>query len=187
MKMKLDMTPEDDPAFVRVVASIVDSVVSECTPEIVTVIHIKNWFDSKWLNFSGKVLGALGVWKDELTLPPFNPNRVLCQTVLRLSAGEYQPIEAPPLHVVQPSAENLSRRVERATDSGAFAWWSSNTVANGKGSLMVYTQIGDLSSAWFLGFHKKAEWEISKKVGIPDALIKKYMGGVEQRPEPYKK
>lgn len=181
--LAVGVTPEDDPAFFRIVASILDSVVAESTPEVVTVIQIKNWFDQKWLNFSGKIVGAAGLWGSDITLPPFNPNRVMSQTVCRLVNGEYESIKAPPLHILQRSSENLNRKLRFHASSGMFAWWTSNTVSNGRGSLMVYTQTGDQSSTWFLGFRKKArEWKVNTKKGIPDHLIEKYMG-VLQTPE----
>ncbi len=178
--MKLKTTPEDDPAFVRVVASILDSVVAERTPQLVAVIQIDNWFDHKWLHFSGKSIGALGVWKKELIIPPFNPNRVKNQTVCRLvESGGYEEIEAPPLHVVQPSSENLNRKLEHATDSGVFVWWSSNTIANGKGSVMIYTQVGKESSSWFVSLDREPKWRINKTRGVPAEVVRRYIGCVE--------
>jgi hypothetical protein len=38
------------------------------------VVKIDNWFGKRWLGFSGKALGALGVRKKKLTLPPFHPH-----------------------------------------------------------------------------------------------------------------
>ena len=177
--MNLETTPSDDPAFVRLIASILDAVVAENTPDVVAVIHIKNWFDHKWLDFSGKILGALGVWKSELTLPPFHPNRVISQTASRLIDGKYENFAAPPLHVLQASSENLNRKMHHQTSSGLFAWWSSNTITNSQGSLMVYTQIEDQSSTWFLGFQKNGDWKIDKHKGIKKTLLDKYLKDVE--------
>ncbi len=77
---------------------------------------------TKWLNFSGKVLGALGVWNRSFTIPPFHPNRIKAQTVYRLSQQkEYEQIQAPPLHVTQSSSQNLNRKLTHATDSRDWA------------------------------------------------------------------
>lgn len=175
--MKLITTPEDDPAFAEVVTSILRSVVAQSTPQIVTVIQIDNLFDHEWLKFSGKFIGAVGVWERELTLPPFNPKRVKSQQVYRLgeSAG-YEELEAQLLHVEQPSPQNLYRRVKRATHSGVFAWWSGSSLEIGKGSLMVYTQIGDQSSAWFASFERDSEWRLNKTKGISIEVMKSLMG-----------
>ncbi|HSU54886.1 MAG TPA: hypothetical protein VLT36_12580 [Candidatus Dormibacteraeota bacterium] len=110
--MKLHATSDDDPGFVRLVTLILDSLVLQHAPEILAIIQVDNWFDHKWLNFSGKVLGALGVWKHPLTIPPFHPNGIKAQTVYRLGQQkEYEQIETPPLHISQPSSENLNRKL----------------------------------------------------------------------------
>lgn len=179
--MKLNITPEDDPAFVQIVSRIIDSVIAERTLQIVAVIQIDNWFDHKWLHFTGKVLGALGVWKDELTIPPFNPHRVKSQMVSRLTdRGIYESFEAPPLHIEQWSSDNLNRKLKNSTDSGVFVWWTSNTVTNGKGSVMVYTQKSDESSAWFVSFEREAEWKIRKTKDISVEEVRQFMKSVEQ-------
>ena len=43
------------------------------------LVKIDNWFGKRWLGFSGKALGALGVRKEKLTLPPFIPSRLVSQ------------------------------------------------------------------------------------------------------------
>ncbi len=180
-EMKLNSTPADDPNFVRVVNSILGGVVSEHAPEIVALIQIDNWFDHQWLNFSGKVLGALGVWKKELTIPPFNPNRVKSQTVYRLVEDKrYEQIQAPPLHVAQSSSDNLNRKLKYAADSGVFLWWTSNTVSNGKGSVMVCTQAGDECSSWFASLEREPDWRVNKTEDIPVGVVERLMDGIEQ-------
>jgi len=178
----LQSTPADDLAFVRLIASILDAAVAEWTPDILIVIHIRNWFGQKWLRFSGKVVGARGVWEPELTLPPFHPHRVISQTASRLMNGEYRRFEAPPLHVLQTSSQNLRRKMLRQTRSGVFAWWTSHTAANRRGSLMVYSQIEDESSTWFLDLKKDGSWKVNTSLGIPDAVIKKCMEAGELLP-----
>ena len=176
----MGVTAGDDPAFVRIVASILDSVIADLAPETVTVVQIRNWFGPRWRNFSGKLLGDAGLWKADITLPPFHPKRVMSQTDYRFSGGKYEPVEARTLHVVQRSSDNQNRKLRLQTNSGVFAWWTSNTVANGRGSLMVYAQFEDRPSTWFLGFSKKdGDWILADKRGIADPLLKKYMGSVE--------
>ena len=51
--MKLHATSYDDPGFVRLVSLILDSLVLKYAPEILAIIEVDNWFDHKWLNFSG--------------------------------------------------------------------------------------------------------------------------------------
>jgi len=177
--MNIHITPEDDPVFVRIIESITNSLVLDISPQIVVIIQIDNWFDHKWLDFSGKILGALGIWRKELTIPPFNPNRVKNQIVYKLGeSGNYIEQEATLLHTLQKSSENLNHKLKNATDSGLFFWWSSNTKTNSQGSLMVYSQIDDKSSSWFVAFDRKTEWSINKTEGIPVKVIKQYINYV---------
>jgi len=165
--MKLQATSDDDPSFVRLVSLIVDSLVLQRAPDILAILAVDNWFDHKWLNFSGKIMGALGVWKHPLTIPPFHPHRVKVQTVYRLSREkQYEQIDAPPLHLEQASEKNLNRKLIHATDSGVFVWWSGNTSANAKGSLMAYIQTGTDARSWYISFDRRDRWAINKTKNI---------------------
>ena len=179
--MKLQATSNDDPGFVRLVSLIVDSLVLQRAPDILAIIAVDNWFDHKWLNFSGKVLGALGVWKYPLTIPPFRPNRIKAQMVYRLSQQkEYEQFEAPPLHVVQSSSANLNRKLIHATDSGVFVWWSGNTGANAKGSFMAYIQTGTDATSWYVSFDRRDRWTINKTKNISVEAVQFLLRSAEQ-------
>jgi hypothetical protein len=165
--VKLQSTSKDDPSFVQLVSSIVDALLLQHAPEIIAIIAVDNWFDHKWLNFSGKILGALGVWKDPLTIPPFHPDRIIDQTVYRMSRQkQYEQMEAPPLHIPQRSSQNLNRELKRVTDSGVFVWWSGNTDANAKGSFMAYIQNGTDATSWYASFDRHDRWTINKTKNI---------------------
>ncbi len=157
--MQLAITPEDDPEFVAPVNAILTAVIAECGPRLAVVTQIDNWFDHKWLDFSGKVAGVVGSWSRDLTVPPFHPNRVKHQVAYqRHDDGSYSEVEAPQLHRCQESSQNLNRKLRHQADPGVFAWWSSNTKVNGRGSLMVYTHIENATSSWFASFERRAEW-----------------------------
>src|SRR5260221_9903610 len=168
--MKLRATSDADPGFVRLVSLILDSLVLQHGPEILAIVEVDNWFDHKWLNFSGKMLGALGVWKHPLTIPPFHPNRIKAQTVYQLNQQkEYEQIDAPPLHIAQPSSENLNRKLRHATrsaDTGVFVWWSSNTGANAKGSFMTYIQSETGDTSWYASFDRRDRWAVNKTKNV---------------------
>ena len=51
--MKTPVGETDDPGFVEVLNSVVQGLVSQHQPETVWIIQIDNWFDHKWLMFSG--------------------------------------------------------------------------------------------------------------------------------------
>ena len=85
-------TKNDDVDFVRLLQSVVEGILGEAKSGELYVVTIDNWFDRKWLKFSGigvvpfKVPAymnredALGeFWQDNVTLPPFSPKRVICQ------------------------------------------------------------------------------------------------------------
>ncbi len=179
--MKLQATSNDDASFVRLVSLIVDSLVLQSAPDILAIIAVDNWFDHKWLNFSGKVLGALGVWKHPLTIPPFHPNRIKVQTVYRLSQQkEYEQIEAPPLHILQSSSANLNRKLIHASDSGVFVWWSGNTGANAKGSFMAYIQTETDATSWYVSFDRRDRWTINKTKNISVEAVQVLLRSAEQ-------
>ena len=90
----------DDSDFLVLLTSLTRGLIARFNPDQVWIIHIDNWFDHKWLKFSG--LGAVpsklprmfetpGVpvdslasmkvpfHQEKLTFPPFTPNRILAQ------------------------------------------------------------------------------------------------------------
>ena len=87
----------------------------------------------------------------------------------------YLKINAPSVHVKQPSKKDLRRKLKNNTDSGLFLWWSSNTVVNSKGSIMLNTQIKEDSSSWFASFERELDWRINKTKGIPVSQLKHFI------------
>ncbi len=175
VNIELNKTSKDDSIFIQMITKIVNAVVVKSKPKHVAVIKIDNWFDHKWLQFSGKFLGALGLWKKELTLPPFNPNRVVSQTVYELTENVYGRVEAPAIHIWQQSDQNFKRKISEMTNSDMFIWFSSNTVKNSQGSLMVYSQSGNECIPWFVSFEKATDWKINKAKGISVQAVKECM------------
>ena len=51
--MKLLTKPNDDVQFVELVNPIISALISGSFPEEIFVMKIDNWFDHKWLKFSG--------------------------------------------------------------------------------------------------------------------------------------
>src|SRR4051812_41845107 len=75
--LSLEPEVDDDPAFLQLVNRLVDGVLAVHTQEDARIFKIDNWFDHKWLRFSGKAVGAVGVWQAPPTLPPFVANRLV--------------------------------------------------------------------------------------------------------------
>ena len=73
----LKPTPDDDVQFVGLASQLLNSLIRLHSPEEIYIVQIDHWFDHKWQYFSGKAVGAVGVWQSTLTLPPFDPGRVI--------------------------------------------------------------------------------------------------------------
>src|SRR5215510_649404 len=117
----IDLNPnqDDDAQFVRLASQLLNNLIHLHSPKDIYVIQIDHWFDHKWQYFSGKTIGVIGVWNSTLTLPPFNPSRVVSQKYYRAepSAGTYQSRSAKPLHLDQWSGQNLHRFVKAVSSS----------------------------------------------------------------------
>ncbi|MEO8110622.1 MAG: hypothetical protein ABI594_11340 [Ginsengibacter sp.] len=158
-------------------------------PKELYVIRVDNWFDSKWLNFSGKVLGLLGVWKyyDETTIPPFNPNRITGEGVLdRIQTDEnlitYRLRQYDNfIHISQPSERNQNRKIKQFSNDAIFGWYSDNTTANNFGCIMIYILKDGELNKFYVSFENKPEncntenWNINKIVGINSNEIHRYL------------
>jgi hypothetical protein len=112
----------DDPHFIALANRLLNASLSANRPAEVYLIRLDSWFDAKWLNFSGKALGALGVHRDPITVPPFHPRRVVSQIHFALSptTDAFEPAAVSPLHIDQPSGENLTRQISRVSPSAVF-------------------------------------------------------------------
>ena len=96
------MDDTDDEGFFQLVGNAVSNLVDRLRPEEFFVVRIDNWFDHKWLKFSGKAVIPFPVgeanpssgwpwiesaleerYRDQVTFPPFNPNRILRQQYFR--------------------------------------------------------------------------------------------------------
>lgn len=184
MTINLKSSQKDDPDFVRAVNGLITHTIDYAKPDEVYVIQISNWFDHKWLNFSGKGIvyfnkhglsgtidAALDEFsQDKITFPPFNPSRVIEQRFfLRSEDDDYVELEIrKPVHRVERrhSSENLHRRVTDFSDSGVFIWYSSNTMTNQRGSLMTYSVANKIITTWFASFRNDGEWKIDLTKGV---------------------
>jgi len=175
----LSTNEDDDADFISLVQRLIHGVVSMRRPKDYCVVRIDNWFGHRWLNFSGKTLGALGLHKrDPVTFPPFVPSRVRSYTLFRLDEEEndYMSIDdRRPVHRWQNSGENLHNFVKHSFPDSSFFWFSSNTKANRRGSLMGYV-VGDGEFwTWYLELCKEIDWRQSKAINITAQEIGFYL------------
>ena len=151
MLIELERQEDDSTAFIDLASRLVSGVACAAAVDRLYVVKIDRWFSSKWCRFSGKTLGALGTWKDRLTLPPFVPARVVAEVCYEGKPdGAY--VQVPPekpIHLQQPSAENLKRFVDRFDPSAAFVWYSGATAEVERGCVMAYIPVSDGYAHWY--------------------------------------
>jgi hypothetical protein len=168
----------DAPEFIKSINKIMVGLVEKFQIKEVCLIRIKNWFDHKWLNYSGKTVvefrGGAGLidssleneWREKITVPPFNPNRVLSELFFRIEPIENKMFEKT-LHKIKDSNDNIHNRISIYTKNGLFVWYSSDTEINQKGSLMIYRVQNDKVATFYVSFENKNGWKIKQTKDIP--------------------
>jgi hypothetical protein len=162
----LEPTEGDDIQFVRWVAQVLNGLIRHQHPQDVYAVKIDHWFDHKWQYYSGNALGALAVWKPRVTIPPFDPGRVISQCHFRVTDLSYELQAAKPLHLDQWSSYNLHRYITEVSSAGLFLWYSGETKKLDRASVMVYSTDADQASTWYASFVKTNQWRLNKVRGI---------------------
>lgn len=188
----------DDNDFVDLLNGLLNHLLVEQSPEQLWVIQIDNWFDHKWLRYSGSGIVASPFpanwnssfmdrftsvkeqfWREKLTFPPFAPDRVVSQWSFLRTNGGYIEVPLPKLPHRESrhrSHSNLNRRVEHFVQSASFAWYSGNTLKNGRGSLMVYSVGPDKPICWFAALGRKSGWMLERTKGIDKEQVSRLIG-----------
>ena len=165
----LQPTPTDAPAFVGLAQRLLGRVVALSDPAQVRVVQIDEWFDSKWLGFSGKLLGAVGVSRVELTVPPFHPNRVWAERAWRRSApGQYGLApDVPRLHLHQPSERNTVRRLGSVAPGALCFWYSAQSDPSNRGAMMCYAPTLEGYWSWYVALARaQSHWRVTRRRGL---------------------
>lgn len=180
----------DDPGFIEVLNSLLSELIAEHAPDQFWVIQIDNWFDHKWLGLSGMGLIASNIplntydtvkaesYQEKVTFPPFTPNRVVGQfSFVRVgnSYAESAPPALPHSNERKHSETNLRRRIRDFTRSGCLLWYSANTVANGRGSVMVYVVTADQVECWSAAFNRQQEWKLQATKGVSRSRLERWL------------
>ena len=177
----------DSPEFVGKARAIAIGIAQDYEPARLYVIRIDNWFGPKWMHFAGKFTAgkrprgfptaAIGVHKTRLHVPPFVPHRVLAERVF-VGPDFENTVAAAPLHIEIPSKIALQRRIADIDKDAAFVWFSGESEAQKRGSVMVYLPVAsdptarirkDLgkSGAFYMGFLNNEEsWEPAMLRGV---------------------
>lgn len=178
----------DDNDFIDLLNSLLNGLLVQQAPEQLWVVQIDNWFDHKWLRYSGS--GSVGskfpvdwtsafmdrfdsvkeqFWQDKLTFPPFAPDRVVGQWSFLHSSRGYVEDPLPKLPHSQSrrrSHSNLRNRAEDFVRSASYVWYSGNTLKNGRGSVMVYNIGSPQPVCWFAAFARDSEWTLKRTKGV---------------------
>ena len=171
----------DSAEFMKKVQALVVGVARDYEPGRLYVIRIDNWFGPKWMHFAGKFSAGkgayLGVHKKILHVPPFVPHRVVAERVF--AGPNYdETIARPPLHIECASMLALTRRITDVDKKAAFIWFSSESEAQKRGSIMVYLPVastpttsqrreGRRSGSFYIGFsQRETSWEPAMLRGI---------------------
>jgi hypothetical protein len=131
----------DSAKFIEKVRAIAIGVARDYEPARLYLIRIDNWFGPRWMHFAGKFTvgkgAAIGVHKTPLHVPPFVPHRVVTQRVL-VGPDYEETATMPPLHIECPSKQALHRLIADIDKDAAFLWFSGESEAQKRGSVMVY-------------------------------------------------
>lgn len=181
MIVNIAQRSSDDPVFLTALNGMLANLVDAHRPNEVHFFRIDRWFDHKWLGYSGIARVAFdglrgmdtaldAVWREKLTFPPFNPNRVLEQISFeRINNAYRRDDSARTIHrpLRSHSAKNLQNRVAEFTQSGLFVWFSSDTRLLDQASVMSYAVEGDTAGSWFASFRRKEDlWRVHRVKGI---------------------
>lgn len=142
------------------------------------VIRIDNWFGPRWLHFAGKAIGAIGIHQTSpLHVPPFVRHRVVEERAF-VSPDFEETTLMPPLHIDCSSSRALHRRIADIDKDATFIWFSGQSEAQRRGSVMVYLPVASDSTsrgpnglqnagAFYVGFSQRAiGWEPAMLRGI---------------------
>jgi len=189
----------DDNDFIDLLNSLLNGLLIQQAPEQLWVIQIDNWFDHKWLRYSGNGSVAsefpaswssslmdrfasvkVQFWQSKLTFPPFAPDRVVGQwSFLRSNQGYVEaPLpELPHSKSRRSTNSNLQKRVENFAGSATFVWYSGNTLKNGRGSMMVYNIKSPQPVCWFAALGRNSEWKLERTKGIDKEQVSCLLAG----------
>ncbi len=183
MLTQMEIAPQfdDEPEFVRQVELAVNGILRRCSPATLALIKIDNWFGARWLGFSGKALGLVGLTiipschnKKHLRIPPFVPERVVCQR--RFACPAFEETDAgKPVHKHVPASRALQRMVVIEEPNVALAWFSGKTKTNDRGALMMYIPAGESYWAWYAELQRAEPWRITKAWEIKHEALSQLM------------
>ncbi len=176
-QLEIKIAEGDAPVFIHLVQEIINRIAVRDDVAEIRVIRIKNWFDHKWLNYSGKSIihfehtthpdriALENTWNERITVPPFNPNRILSEGVF-MRSGPKNKKKGETIHDWQRSTANQNNQIKGKVANGLFIWYSSDTIKNQQGSIMSYRVDKDNVDTWYASAENKNGWKVTKTKGI---------------------
>ena len=167
----------DNPDFISNIEIIIRDKVSKWKPLDLYLTRIDNWFDDKWVKFSGTLMHELSIWQlQDITVPPFHPSRVDSCDYYRLDNGIYnKQTTDKTLHIIQASTDNFKRKIADFTDNGLFIWYSGNSKANNKGTLMGYLVRDNDCYTFYISLTGDKKWNVNRTKGIPTKEVEEIL------------
>ena len=130
----------DSADFIAKAQAIVIGIARGYSPARLYVVRIDKWFGPKWMNFAGTFtagkFASAGIHKTILHVPPFVPHRVVAERVF-VGPDFEETVAKPPLHIECSSEYALGRRIVAIDKAAAFLWFSGESEALGRGSVMA--------------------------------------------------
>jgi len=160
----------DASSYVRAVEQIINATIQKNKSEELMVVKIDNWFGSRWLDFSGKIMGLAGVCKQRRTVPPFVPARVISQR--RFSMSTRQEVSAgEPLHIGVTGGKSLTRYLDLIEPRASLVWYWGRTAENKRGSVMVYVPSQEGYFTWYASLAAGDDLKVVECHGITAAEL----------------
>jgi hypothetical protein len=135
---------EADDALPRIdkVQSLTVGLLQTYAPQSLILIKVDNFFSLRWLRFSGKALGAVGIWKKQLTIPPFVPNRIVSQQSF-VGRNFDEPAPSKAIHIQTRSMKALQRYTADVVDGAMVVWYSGQSNDSTQAAMMAHIPTPD--------------------------------------------
>lgn len=202
MSIEIDVTESDDPLLVAAFEDLVQLISMHPIKDEAFIVRVDNWFDDKWYGYSGKRAvhidsgmpnSALNtqivpVWKglEDVTVPPFSPNRILSESHFKWVDDGYQRREFSDrrIHTTSKrrSGENLKNRLIDISASCLFVWFAANSRANGRSSALFCRTHDGLVHGWYMSFRQAPEeWKVDRVKGVNRELLERFFADSLER------
>ena len=165
----IDRADGDDPAFLETVQRALTHFVRAHAPDDVFLVRIDRWFGDDLLPT---------VTRDGTTrLAAFRAEHVISEARYEKDETGAYP-EAPLQRPIHPprDAVKTAQHAETLTESGLFFWFSGESAATRRGSIMLLELREGARGLACIQFGKNGSWRISRVEGLDRATAEKACG-----------